>query len=72
MYAIKLLQEGAQQGSIGWMVWVALAIFFAMVFLGWLVSGKGWLKKEEEPMQDSHSHDDHNHDDHVGHSESHH
>ena len=55
------LSEGTEAG-IGWMVWVALAIFLiVMVFLGWLVSSKGWLKKEEETIHDAHGHDEHGH-----------
>jgi predicted flap endonuclease-1-like 5' DNA nuclease len=59
MYAIHLLQEGTQQGGIGGYVWVALVIFFLMVFLGWLVASKGWLKKDEEPAPAVHGHDEH-------------
>ena len=59
MYSIRLLEEGGAQGGIGWLVWVALAIFFIMVILGWLASSKGWLKKEEEPQPVAHGHDEH-------------
>jgi len=59
LYSILLSEEVAESGGIGWLVWVALAIFFVMVFLGWLASSKGWLKKEEEPTQTQH--DDHGH-----------
>lgn len=63
MNAIRLLGEsGETAGGIGWMVWIALAVFFLMVFLGWLASSKGWLKKEEAPVaHDAHGHDDHGH-----------
>jgi hypothetical protein len=57
LYSILLSEAVAEGGGIGWMVWVALAIFLVMVFLGWLVSSKGWLRKEEEPVQVHH--DDH-------------
>jgi hypothetical protein len=50
MLAIAFLSQEAGEGSIDWMVWVALLIFAAMVALGWLVSSRGWLKKEEEPV----------------------
>jgi len=58
MYTIRLLEEAGEQGGIGWMVWVALAIFFVMVFLGWLASSRGWLRKEEVyvPTHDEHEH----------------
>lgn len=55
MFTLQLLEGGSEAG-IGWMVWVALAIFFVMVFLGWLVASKGWLKKEEEPILAGHGH----------------
>lgn len=55
------LSEGAGNSSIGWMVWVALAIFFVMVLLGWLVSSKGWLKKDEELVHNAHEHNEHDH-----------
>jgi predicted flap endonuclease-1-like 5' DNA nuclease len=62
MYSIGLFAEGGSQGEIGWLVWVALAIFFLMVFLGWWVSQKGWLKQEEEPVHDdAHGHEEHGH-----------
>jgi small subunit ribosomal protein S2 len=73
MFAIRMLEEGGEAaGGIGWMVWIALGVFLLMVFLGWLVSSKGWLKKEEEPVHashDEHGHDDHGHAEH-GHEES--
>jgi predicted flap endonuclease-1-like 5' DNA nuclease len=59
MLAITFLGQEAGEGSIGWMVWVALLIFAVMVALGWLVSSKGWLKKEEEPVHDVHAHAEH-------------
>lgn len=62
MYSIGLFAEGGSEGGIGWLVWVALAIFFLMVFLGWWVSQKGWLKQEEEPIHhDAHGHEEHGH-----------
>lgn len=47
-------------GEYAWLVWVALAVFVLMVFLGWWVSSKGWLKPEEE-FVGGHAHDDHGH-----------
>lgn len=57
MYSIGLFAEGGNEGGIGWMAWVALAVFLVMVFLGWWVSQKGWLKKEEEPVHEEHGHE---------------
>ncbi len=57
MYSIVLAEGGGESG-IGWMVWVALAVFLVMVFLGWWVSKKGWLKQEEEPVHDAHGHEE--------------
>jgi predicted flap endonuclease-1-like 5' DNA nuclease len=57
MYNVRLLQEGGTQGGVSWLVWVVLIIFFLMVFLGWLVASKGWLKKDEEPIHDEHGHE---------------
>lgn len=59
MYTIQILEEGGEQGGIGGYVWIALIVFFLMVFLGWLVASKGWLKKEEEPVNMDHGHDLH-------------
>lgn len=59
MHAALLLQEGGQQGSIGWLVWVVLIIFLLMVLLGWWVSSKGLLKRDEEPRPIEHGHDQH-------------
>ena len=62
MYTTRLFQEGVQQGTgMGMYVWVALIIFFLMVFLGWLVSSKDWLKKEEAPAAADHGHEEHSH-----------
>jgi len=52
MYTVHLLQEGGTQGGVSWLVWVVLIVFLLMVFLGWLVTSRGWLKKEEEPKHD--------------------
>jgi len=59
MNAIALFSEGGSEGGIGWMLWVALAVFAVMVFLGWWVSSKGWLKQEEEVVPEAHGHDGH-------------
>ncbi|MDX9990919.1 MAG: helix-hairpin-helix domain-containing protein [Anaerolineales bacterium] len=48
MLAFRILEAGAAENGLGWLVWVALAVFLLMVFLGWLVWSKGWLKPEEE------------------------
>jgi len=62
MYLTRMFQEGSTQGGIGWLVWVALIIFFLMVVLGWLASSRGWLKKEAEPQPVGHGHaDEHGH-----------
>lgn len=61
MYSIGLFAEGGSESGIGWLVWVVLAIFFLMVFLGWWVNQKGWLKQEEEPIHDAHGHEEHGH-----------
>jgi len=52
MHTVGLLQ----QGGISWLVWVVPIVFLLMVFLGWLVASKGWLKKEAEPKPEEHSH----------------
>lgn len=57
MVSIVFFAEGGNEGGIGWMAWVALAIFFVMVLLGWWVWKKGWLKQEEEPVSDTHGHE---------------
>jgi cytoskeletal protein RodZ len=48
------LSEGAAEGGLGWLAWVVVAVFFVMVFLGWLASSRGWLKQPEEPAQEHH------------------
>jgi len=58
MYTVRLLQEGGTQGGISWLVWIVLIVFLLMVFLGWLVASKGWLKKEEEPKHAEHGHEE--------------
>lgn len=58
MFAVSILAAGGEESTgLGWLVWVALALFVVMVFLGWLVWSKGWLKQEEET--DAHGHDAH-------------
>ncbi len=57
MYSIALFAEGAGQNGMGWAAWVALAVFFVMVLLGWWVSKNGWLKQEPEPIHEEHSHE---------------
>jgi predicted flap endonuclease-1-like 5' DNA nuclease len=66
MLAISVLAAGGEESSgWGWLVWVVLALFVVMVFLGWLVWSKGWLKQEEENVShDTHGHDAHGHDAH--------
>jgi len=59
MFSLRLLEEGGEVAGLGNYVWVALIIFFLMVFLGWLVSSKGWLEKEVEPVHAESSHGDH-------------
>jgi predicted flap endonuclease-1-like 5' DNA nuclease len=62
MFVTRLFEEGAAEGSsLGWLVWVVLIIFLVMVILGWWVSSKGWLKKEEEPKHEEHGHDEAQH-----------
>ncbi len=56
---------GHSGGEYAWLVWVALVIFVLMVFLGWLVSSKGWLKPEEEVVTGGHGHDAHGHAEHA-------
>ena len=57
MFITRLFEEGAAEGpNLGWLVWVVLIVFVVMVILGWWVSSKGWLKKEEEPAHDDHGH----------------
>ncbi len=46
MLALRLFEEGVSSPDITWMVWVVLALFVLMVFLGWWASGR--LPKEEE------------------------
>jgi predicted flap endonuclease-1-like 5' DNA nuclease len=71
MFALRLFAAGAEETNLGWLVWVVLAIFAVMVFLGWLVASKGWLKQEEETVShdaghgeqhDAHAHAEHGHD----------
>jgi hypothetical protein len=52
MFAIHLLEESGS--GIEWVLWAALAIFFAMTLLGWLVASKGWLKPEDDPAPMGH------------------
>jgi predicted flap endonuclease-1-like 5' DNA nuclease len=56
MFNVRFLQEGGTPGGISWLVWVVLIVFLLMVFLGWWVASKGWLKKEEEPKHEEHDH----------------
>jgi predicted flap endonuclease-1-like 5' DNA nuclease len=58
MYILRILEEGGNEAGMGAYVWVALAIFFLMVFLGWLVSSRDWLQKEEEPVVVGEGHHD--------------
>ena len=62
MYTISNFQEAVTQGAgMGGYVWVALIIFFLMVFLGWLVASKGGLKKKETPAIIDREHDSNDH-----------
>ncbi len=61
MLAIRALAAGAEEPGLGWLVWVLLLVFVLMVFLGWLVWSKGWLKQEEEVVHDDHAHAEHDH-----------
>jgi cytoskeletal protein RodZ len=45
---IGLLQESTSTMDISWLVWVILAIFVLMVFLGWWASAR--LPKEDETI----------------------
>lgn len=58
LLSLRVLEEGVSEVGLGNYVWVALGVFFLMVFLGWLASSKGWLKKEEI-IPASHGHDSH-------------
>lgn len=59
MLAFRIFEAGAEEGGLGWLVWVVLAVFLLMVFLGWLVVSKGWLKQEEEIAPEQHELDVH-------------
>jgi len=48
MMTIGLLQESSTTMDISWLVWVLLAIFVLMVFLGWWASSR--LPKEDETV----------------------
>jgi len=65
MYALRILEEGGSETGLGFYVWVALVIFFLMVFLGWIVASKGWLKNQEESSQSNGGHDDLHGSDHL-------
>lgn len=67
MFAIMMMEESSAESGAGIYVWVALIIFFLMVFLGWLASSKGWLKKEEELTQSSHDLGGHDVEEDLGH-----
>ena len=66
MLAIHLLEEGAQEGGLNWFVWVFVLAILLVVFLGWLVTSKGWLKKEEDLVLPG---DDHEHAEEHSHAE---
>lgn len=59
MFATRLFTEGSVEVGVGNYVWVVLAIFFLMVFLGWLVANKGWLRQSDERTQPGPNHDVH-------------
>lgn len=68
MYALQgLLQESGANTSLSWLLWVALAFFVLMVFVGWLTSRNKGSKPEVEheaheehavPVSESKSADD--------------
>ena len=60
MYSIRLLEEGVGSGLVEGYVWVGLAIFILVVFIGWLASSRGWLK-QEIPVQNNHKVDNQAH-----------
>jgi predicted flap endonuclease-1-like 5' DNA nuclease len=50
VYAIqRLLQESGPNTSLTWLLWVALAFFVLMVFVGWLTSRNKGSKPEVHP-----------------------
>jgi cytoskeletal protein RodZ len=60
MLAMRLLEEGATTGpDVSWLIWVVLAVFVLMVFLGWWASKR--LPAEQEPIQ---VHEEHGHEEH--------
>lgn len=61
MLAMQVLVAGAEEPGLGWLVWVVLAVFFLMVFLGWWAWSKGWLAQEEEVSNDAHHDMEHEH-----------
>lgn len=64
MFAIHLLEESGS--GIEWVTWTALAIFFVMVLLGWLVASRGWLKQDDDSAPAAH--EEHAAHDETGHS----
>ena len=61
MFALRLLSEGGEgpDTTLLWMLIVALAFFFLMVIVGWLVS----RNKKPEVQDETHGHDSHAADD---------
>ena len=56
MYALQgLLQESGANTSLSWLLWVALAFFVLMVFVGWLTS----RNKESKPEAGHEAHKEH-------------
>jgi hypothetical protein len=59
MFALALLAEEGPNTSLAWLLWVALAFFFLMVVVGWLVS----RKKKDAPEIVHEAHAQHSADD---------
>ncbi len=57
MFFYNHLEENLVGAGVGEWVWVVIAVFFMIVFIGWLASKNGWLVKKESsnPINESHS-----------------
>jgi hypothetical protein len=60
MFSIHLLQESGFGFEA--ITWTVLGIFFLMVILGWLVASRGWLKEDQDSMDDPHREEHGGHD----------